>query len=278
MYNLNMPGKTLKTASGSEKVSSPLTTIVPQNYSNIFALGFRNLAAIFISVALIFGMYLIGNNWSSLFQSSHRYITVTGTSSSNVKNEIARFNASVTVTNESKEQALSEANEKIKSILDAIKAYGVTDKDIKTNTVNVFQMEEPYYEDGIQKFSPGDWRAYMGIEIVYRDIDSIDMFAEMLALLDISDMSGPNFENDDSKLDESGLLRSAVKNASIKANELATISGGKLGKIVNIVETGSNQLGIVPMYDRGMGGGGGIPMQPGTSEVSRSVTVTYELN
>jgi uncharacterized protein YggE len=56
---------------------------------------------------------------------------------------------------------------------------------------------------------------------------------------------------------------------------LATAAGATLGDLVSISTVAG---GAIPYYaEFGIGGGGGVPVSPGTSEVTVQVTAVYEL-
>jgi uncharacterized protein YggE len=58
---------------------------------------------------------------------------------------------------------------------------------------------------------------------------------------------------------------------------MAAASGATLGKVIQVAEGSSG--GVVTPFARmeGMGGGGGAPMEPGSTLVTKMVTVTFEL-
>src|SRR3990167_10769474 len=101
-------------------------------------------------------------------------ITVTGSSEKQKKNERATYSAGITVTNSDKATAVSEANEKSARITQAVKQFGISEEEIKTSTINVMQDQESYYDNGILRYRPGNWRVNIDIEIVLKDIKRIN--------------------------------------------------------------------------------------------------------
>ena len=80
---------------------------------------------------------------------------------------------------------------------------------------------------------------------------------------------------EDAESVESELLSKALEKARVKAEQLAGAEGRKVGKAVSITEGVTSMPGILKM--EGLGGGGGVPLEPGSSQVSKLVTVTFEL-
>jgi uncharacterized protein YggE len=226
--------------------------------------------------------YTVGSfstmNWGSVKLDSDNYVTVTGKSSSKIKNQLASFNASVSSENEDRAAALESANTQMATIISEGKKFGIEDDDMKTQGVNVYQNQEAYYENGYQKFRPGNWVASLNIELKLRDGTKASEFATALTNLGISNLYGPNFTADDESVNESTLLADAILDARSKAEAVAVASGKKLGPVLRVVEGyAADNGGIVyAMMDKGMGGGGG-GFTPGSTEFEKTVTVTYSL-
>ena len=203
-------------------------------------------------------------------------ITVTGSSEKQKKNERATYSAGVTVTNAEKAKSVSEANEKSSRITQALKQFGIPQEDMKTSNINVMQDQESYYDNGILKYRPGNWRVNINIEIVLKDIKRIDDLTNLLTSLESADLYGPNLSLDSSNEDESVLLAAALENAREKADALAQSSGRRLGKLVSVAEGISPSIFPIS-YSAKAGGMGGAEIEPGTTTLSKMVTATFRL-
>lgn len=210
----------------------------------------------------------------SSFLSTSNRITVSGTSLNSAKNEVATFNVSVTTEDLNKEKAVEETNRKAQSIIDSIKVFGIPEEDIKTQNMNVYQKEEMLSSS--QRYEKTNWVADVGVEVTLRDVARADELASMLTSMDISHMYGPNFDLDRTRLDETRLLQMALEDAHEKAGYIARKMNRRLGSVISIVEGGSSYSSYYPKsYEAS--GLGGSDMEPGTTDVSKSVTVTYRL-
>jgi len=241
-----------------------------------------NFPQIVLGVLLV-GVFLTGCflipwrlvDWGRLQLSSPRTITVTGEAKTQEKSQIATFDAGVSAVNDNKETAINQVNEKIKAIIDAVKAFGIKDEDIKTQSLSVYQSEETYYEEGVQKSRPGQWRVSNTITVTLRDIEKASDLADLLTRSGATNVYGPNFALEETQQAEESLLDEAIKNAKSKAEIIAKSSGGKLGKIISVSE-GYQQPTITRFAPEGYGGGG-PPIEPGTATVQKTVTVIFEL-
>lgn len=56
-----------------------------------------------------------------------------------------------------KDKAIEEVNIKVGELIKMVTNFGIEDKDIKTKNLSVYQQEEFYYEDGVQRTRKGQW-------------------------------------------------------------------------------------------------------------------------
>ena len=232
------------------------------------------LFAIFIG-AFILPWKMI--KWGSVELTQDNTITVTGTATSQKANEVATFNASLTSQNEDKQKAVDEVSTNAKKLVDSVIAFGVPKEDIKTQSVNVYQLQEPYMRDGVTDYRPGDWSASLSIDIKLKDIAKAEELAALLSGANISGLYGPSFQLDENNTESTELVKLAMDNARDKAEKIAAASGRQLGQVLNVSE--SNTYSPMP-YGYGemmVDAKSAIPLEPGTSSVSKSLTVVYEI-
>ena len=160
-------------------------------------------------------------------------------------------------------------------MIKAVKAEGVAAADIKTQGMSVYQQEESYWDNGVQKSRPSSWRVSNNIEITIRDTDKVKSVMAALTDSGATNVNGPYYSvnNQADPMDES-LRKAAYEDAVRKAQQMAKLAGRKLGKVLSMEEGGTSQ-NIYPVT--GLGGGGGGGFEPGTAAVARMVTVEFEL-
>jgi uncharacterized protein len=205
-------------------------------------------------------------------------VTVVGEAKSQQKTQVATYTAGVSSVSDDKDAAVSEVNKKMDTIIQAVKDFGIKSEDIKTQNLSVYQMEQPYYEEGVQKTKPGQWRVSNDISVKLKDVNRASELADLLTKSGATNVYGPSFTTDDTQEAEVGLVDQAIKNATEKADAIAKASGKKLGKVITVSE-GSSSSGIYPFIsEKSIAGGGGSSVEPGSQTVSKSVTVTFELD
>ncbi len=203
-------------------------------------------------------------------------MTVVGEASSQENNQVARFNAGVNAVNDNKEVAINEVNDKIKAVIESVKSFGVEEADIKTQNMNIYQNQESYYEGDRQKQRFGQWNVSNTIEISLRQVDKANELADLLSRSGANNVWGPDFSLDETAEAEEALMEKAIANAKDKAEKMAAASGAKLGKVIQVIEGGAGNV-ISPMYRMEGAGGGGAAVEPGSTKVTKTVTVTFEI-
>ncbi len=235
------------------------------------------LAILILGAVLFAGALFIpwqGVNWGKISFLPAQTITVVGEAQTQERSQVANFTAGVTVIGDDKEAAIAEVNQKTEALIESVKGFGIEDKDIKTQNISVHQEEETFYEEGRQKRRPGQWRVSNSITITLRDVDRASALADLLAKSGATNVYGPNFSLEEGQISDEALLEEAINDAKEKAGIIAASGGGSLGRILSITE-GSQ----APRLYTGIGeaGGGGTPIEPGSTTVSKSVTVVFEL-
>lgn len=229
---------------------------------------------LFLVLALILGgLWFYGN------YSQKNTISVIGHSETRISNQVADFSLNIEISNVDKAMAVEEVTNKANEIIQQIKDYGIPAEDIETTNINVYQREDQITQGGVIRYEKADWYATYTVTITVRDLEKSSGLTELLASVDSASMWGPSLRVDNTVVNEEKLLTEALADAHSKATALANQSGKKVGSIAHITEISS---GLPVMYsyanyDRAQGGGGGFPIEPGTSESSVMVSVTYYL-
>lgn len=225
-------------------------------------------------------------SWESKYTST---ITVTGEAEETVTNQIAQFTAGVEAIEADKETALTKANEAMNTLVAQVKAMGVAEADIQTQTASVYQETE--YEQIEPMIYPpmpdtgsarkGNWRANNSVSITLRTVNQASALLDLLNNSGANYVYGPSFSID-SATENDELLAKAVIDAREKAEKLATANGQKVGKIISLSEMDYSMYGgyAETMSARVMDNGKAMPapeLEPGSSKVTQSVSVTFEL-
>lgn len=239
---------------------------------------------IFLALAGVFvWLHWHGIEWGTLRLSSPGSITVTGMADGSQVNKEANFQATVSAENKDKETAIKELTENSNKLIAQLKTFGIPSGDIKTQNLSVYEYESPVARPLIYPELPVNgekvWRASNTLDITVKDISRISELSTLLFSSGATDVYGPNFTAGDTLETEKKLLAEALKNAEEKAASMLVGTNQRIRKIVQIQE---GYGGYTPMYKSimPMAGGGvaeDIALEPGTQNITKTVTVTFEI-
>jgi uncharacterized protein YggE len=160
----------------------------------------------------------------------------------------------------------------------ALKAAGVTEKDIQTSGINL-QAQYDYRQNETPRVT--GYQAVNTVTITLRDLAAAGTTLDALVAQGVNQINGPTFtiENPDTVLDKA--RAEAVKKAANRAELYAQASGLKVKRILSISEnTGYNNPEPRPMMMRAMSAesaGASTPVAPGQVGLSATVNVRYEI-
>lgn len=190
--------------------------------------------------------------------------------------DTASVQLGVTVTEPTLAEAQSQASTQMQSVIDALTAASIEDKDIQTSTYYVTVVQN-YDSNG----NPSDVTSFQVqniVNVVVRDIDKVGPVLDGAVAAGANTVYGVNFYVDDSSAASSEARALAVQDAQKRAQELAEAAGMTLGPVVSITEGYSSG----PVYGRGGGAmaadsAAPAPIQVGTTTIEVDVTVVYQL-
>lgn len=211
-------------------------------------------------------------------------ISVTANGKAEVTPNVAQITATVESKNPNLDEARKENEQKVSSLIAGLKNLGITEKDIKTQQVTGGQgyeiqgAPEPLIYPPLRPKQTNQFST--SLEVTIHDLTKADEVIGALTAGGATNLYGPSLTIGDKELDEgkSQAREDAVSEARKKAEELAKLSGRKLGKAVKITEQGD--FGYpVPILARGEADlqQKASQIQPGQSEVTINLSVDFAL-
>jgi len=206
---------------------------------------------------------------------------VSGTAVKSVAPDEAVVNLGVRKNAKSVKEAQKNANTVLAQLVEELKKIGIEEKNIKTAN---YSVNPEYSPENYQKVTGYVVYSSVEVRVTEGNFDKIEEVMDLAGVLGLEQMNGLRFELSDKlqKQTKNETRELAVKEAREKAEVLAKLTGVRLGKIVNVVESIGG--GVVPMYSRSMVNkmevGVAADMQtsvnPGTSDMQVMVTLSYE--
>jgi uncharacterized protein len=200
-----------------------------------------------------------------------RTIAVTGSGSVQVAPDRARWSFGVQTQSRSASDALAKNAVLVQKVVAAVKAAGVAPADLQTEQVSVYpQMSE----DGTEIVS---YTATNTVGVVVRDVAKTGAIVDAATAAGANTVSGPALTVSDSERSYEAALGKAYDQARSKAEALAASAGATLGRVLSISEGGGPQP--IPFAGAAKADAGTqTPIEPGQTEISASVSVTYALS
>ncbi len=189
--------------------------------------------------------------------------------------DIAQVSLGFTTTSPTVAEAQNQANQTINNISAAIKKLGINDQDIRTTNYSISPTYD--FRSATQKIT--GYSVNINLEIKVRDFTKINSVIDAGAANGANQVGGLNFTFDNVEKYKSQARKVAIDNAKKKASEIAAQSGISLGRLTNVSET--NQAEPRPIM-MGLGAAEkAVPstptqVEPGSSEISVTVTLSYE--
>lgn len=230
--------------------------------------------------ALVFLYSRIGPNFpiSILSQQKGEPLVVSGEGKVSVVPDIAKVNFGIQESGPRLSAVQNSVNIKSKTLTDQFKKLGIGDKDIKTTSYNVFPQYD--YNAGTPRIT--GYQVSVNYEVTIRNFDIVNDILVAGTQNGANIVGGINFEiNDDTKKQKLQEAREkAVSEAKEKAEGLAKAAGISLGKIINVSENQAIPLPrplAVPISGGGETKVTEPSVQPGETEISVSVSLSYEI-
>ncbi len=199
---------------------------------------------------------------------------VTGEGKSTVKPDIASVTAGISAQAATVKSAQDQINAIINKVSEGLKQIGVDAKDIKTSNYNINPNYD--YTGASQKIT--GYSASTNLLVKVRNLDNVNNVIDTATGNGANQISGISFDVDDKTKAEGEARQIAVDEAKKKAEQAAKIAGFKLGRIINYSENFKGSPRPMPvMMDSAKSSDTPTQVEPGSSEVTVNVTLSYEI-
>ncbi len=203
--------------------------------------------------------------------------SVSGEGKITVVPDIATVTVGVQTQGNTAKQVQNDLNQKINGVSSSMKQLGVDEKDIQTSNYNIY----PTYDYTNSKQRITGYQASTNLIIKVRDLDKANTVVDAATENGANTISGISFDVSDKSKAENEARQKAFQEAHTKAEMAAQIAGFRLGRVINYSENSGGPI-MVPMMARAemapsKDAGGATEVQPGSQEVTLTVTVSYEI-
>ncbi len=204
-------------------------------------------------------------------------VTVTGSGRATLAPDRFAFTVGVQTVGPTVDVAVAENNKRVASVIAALKNAGASDKDIQTSNFNIYPQQE-YREGNLPRIL--GYQVSNTVTVRSTKIGDAGRLLGVAIAAGVNTASGLNFEVSDPARGREQGLKAAFDDAKAKAALLAQAAGRTLGRALQISEGVHQSPPPMPMMRaQAMEAKAAmdVPVEPGTQELSYTITVTFEL-
>jgi len=198
-----------------------------------------------------------------------RSVTVSGSGSVSVVPDRADVGFGVTTRAATAAAALAADAKAMTKLIAALKAAGIAPADIQTQLVSLSPQISP-------NGRVVAYEASNSVQARIRGIDRVGPIIDAAVAAGANTIDGPSLARSDADALYRRALAAAVSHARVKAAALAKAAKVKLGRVLRIVE-GSSASPVPLAGESAKAAAPATPIEPGTTRIEASVTVTYAL-
>lgn len=208
-----------------------------------------------------------------------REITVSAEGKVFAKPDIALVKLGITTEGWEIKTVVKENTEKMKAVLKEVKNLGIEEKDIQTTRYNLTPRYE-WTKEGQRIFK--GYVLEQEVRVKIRNFEKIGEIMEKATEKGANLIGDLSFTIDDPEVVREKAREEAIKRAKTKAEKIATQTGIKLKKLINVYEDYAYPVPTTEMMkDYGGIGGGGFTaapeIQPGEQEVIVRINLVYRI-
>jgi len=237
------------------------------------------LAAILIVGTLVFFVGQMVYHFKLVELQNNYQITVSGQGKVYAKPDIALASLGVTTEGSTTQDVISRNTEKMNAVIKAVKDLGVEDKDIQTTNYNLSPLYN--YTEAAGRVFQG-YTLEQNVQVKIRDFSKVGNVLQKATAAGANLVSNVQFTIDNPEQFKQEARAKAIEQAKSNAQNLAQVSGIKLGKLINVYENY-----VYPIYNSskvmGLGGGAAVEsapaptIQPGQQEIEITINLTYQV-
>lgn len=210
-------------------------------------------------------------------QPVQRTLTVSGIGKVRAAPDLGTLSAGVQVEAPTASEAQTKGNEKMATVIAALKRAGIAEKDLQSSNYSVHPRYE-YVPRAPRQFK--GYEASQNVEIRIRDLDRVNAVFDALRESDATNVGSLQLNIDDPEVYRTQARTDAIADARVRAEEIARALGVRLGPATNFNES-SNGYTPPIFLERSMAIGGApeekADIQTGENEIRVDVSVTYAM-
>lgn len=198
---------------------------------------------------------------------------VTGIGKATIKPDKTVVSAGVSATGATSQQVKNQINETMNAVSQAVKQLGISDADIKTSNYNI----NPTYNYTSDSQQITGYSGNTTLMITVTDLNQVNNIMDAVTKAGATNVNQSGFDITDKTPAENQARELAIADAKKKAETIASIAGFHLGKLVNYTESNDNFPRPVPLAGVAKSADVATRIEPGSQDVTVTVTLSYDI-
>lgn len=244
-----------------------------------------------IGLVLVLGFYALQGGFSSRVLAQRateepatevdvtRTILVVGEGTVSMQPDQAQAMVGVETTGTTVREATQESAQIMEALLEALRDQGIADKDIQTSGYSVWTERSGRAPEMGMSASEETvtYRVSNTVRVNILDLDKLSSVLDAAIEAGANSIHGITFSISDPGSLETQARIKAIADAKAKAQELADLTGVRVGAVVSVSEVvGMGTYPVLREPAMGMGGGAG-PISPGEMDYTVQLQVVYSI-
>ena len=207
-----------------------------------------------------------------------RTITVVGEGTARIRPDIAQATIGVEIASSSLQEATTEAEERMESVLDALQSAGVAATDMQTSGYNIW-VERDFGPEGMATEEQIRYRVTNNVLVTIRDLENLATILGAAIDAGANNLYGVTFNLENPGEARSMARSEAVQDARENAEELAGLTNTQIGRVIHVSEIVEQPVDVFSSVQAApvAEAGGAGPISPGELQVTERLQITYEL-
>lgn len=209
-------------------------------------------------------------------------IEVTGTAEKNLEATHLNLQLEVWGKSTSAKQAQASAAQQFRSLKSQVDQFKIKKEDFQSHQ---YQLNPEYNYRGNETPQISGYRASQSLMITIRKLEDVGPFIDAIITSKTNNMGvtiqGMTWDSDKRRAAEMALLADAVKDARMRAEELAKSAQVKIKRLYRLSDSKTTQISPMPRMSLMKSSSAEIAsteIAPGQIKVSTEVTAQYEIN
>lgn len=199
-------------------------------------------------------------------------ITVGGTGTATATPDLSHWSFGVQAAGATASATLRSVSTQTAAVIAALKSAGVAAADLQTQGVS---LSTRMNQDGTKVVG---YSASQGVSATLRNLGTAGAIVDAAVAAGATDVSGPDLSVSGQTALQRQALQAAFDDAKAKAQALAQRAGVTLGQVTQIQESSGAPIPFVGAKAAAPSDAAQVPIEPGQSETTATVTVTFAIS